>query len=821
MLITFGMFMDGAVWSPKTASLDEITCGPHGLLSFLEGRLGLDAVQATQAERIQEYLQKISIVNPTWSKRSFECDAWSTTIQLLSWRDELVMAGWDGKSGTSERLKALASIEACDSPLTLGEGDRLKNVLSALGDSVAFPNMEIELCTPRGYLPLLWRKTIEKLVSCGVTIQNTTFSHDIKAKCLCVKASDEMTLAKDFARYLSADDNSNVAVIVDGDTNLLDSVLHQFGFGAINHTESSRWRNSLQILPLWLEMLWKPFNPRTFLELLLLPVSPIRPTVARRLADVMRKTPGIGSEEWNEAWKLIDEDISKKEHGFYNDPATEIAKNHDLRNFLEKDCFQADNVVLGEEIIKRCDWMIKQLGVKVNEHPNIGIAISHAKTLKNLIDSSQEYNRIMLSRMVETVIGTGITGDGVAEVNKFTVYTHPGAVKHEFKTILWWNFTDKGHSNNTYWTKEETEAVPGLDLKTTELNTQAWRQAVSFATDHIIAFFPEHVTGEPTFIHPLADEIDFGEPMSSSSLVDGNGKWKLADRTLQLQETTRTIKPTDIQISPNGIMPRRALSYSQMSKLLTCPFRWFMDDYIDLKQTSILDMPSHPQMIGTLAHKVVELLYKENERLETDEASRRAGELFDELVPQMAAELLQNGKSIELKRIRDTLCTAINSLVTEINKRKLKVKGLEKEIHGTFRGMQFTGKIDMYLEDDTGNPFVIDMKWSNNYKKYDDMLEKDAALQLATYAWQLKPDDCNVQCTYYLFPKQEFCYRENAIWKNIWEKASQLWDNKMETIHKGTLEYGDPNEKDDMLKPECEYCKYAAICGREDENEND
>ena len=138
-----------------------------------------------------------------------------------------------------------------------------------------------------------------------------------------------------------------------------------------------------------------------------------------------------------------------------------------------------------------------------------------------------------------------------------------------------------------------------------------------------------------------------------------------------------------------------------------------------------------------------------------------------------------------------------------------------------FRGIDFTVKIDMYLEDDAGNPFVIDMKWSSNQNKYNKMLETDAALQLATYAWQLKPDDCDVQCTYYLFPKQEFCYKENAVWKNIWQKAGQLWDSKVETIHKGTLEYGDPNTKDDMLQPECEYCKYAAICGREDENEND
>ena len=146
MHITFGMFMDGAEWSSKTASLNEITCGPSGLLALLEGRLGLDGIHPTAAERISQYQQKISAVNPKWCQASFELDAWSTTTQLLSWRDELIMAGWDGKSGLSERLKALASIEACNLPFSPGEGDRLKNVLAAL-DDVTFPNMVMELCT--------------------------------------------------------------------------------------------------------------------------------------------------------------------------------------------------------------------------------------------------------------------------------------------------------------------------------------------------------------------------------------------------------------------------------------------------------------------------------------------------------------------------------------------------------------------------------------------------------------------------------------------------------------------------------------------------
>ena len=818
MQITFGMFMDGAEWSSKSASLDEITCGPNGLLVLLEGRLGLDGIHPTAAERISQYQQKISIVNPKWCQASFELDPWSTTKQLLTWRDELVLAGWDGKFGSSERLKALASIEACNSPLSPSEGDRLKNVLVAL-DSITFQNIAMDLCTLREHMPFLWRKTIEKLELCGAKIKDCPSSYDITAKCLCVKAPDEMTLAKDLARYLFAGDNSDVAVIADSDTHLLDGILHQFGFGAIGHQDASKWRDSLQILPLWLEILWKPFNPRIFLELLMLPISPIRPMVAKALADVMRQTPGIGSEEWNKAWKQIDEYIIKNEKRFYSDTAEEIAKIHELRHFLEEKCFRTEGNVSGTDIITRCDRMIENLRAKAQEDSGIATAISHATTLKQLIDSSANYDHITLSRILETVIGTGTKGDDQSEANGFTVYVHPGAVNKSFKTILWWNFTDHEQSAGTYWTQDEKTSVLGLDLSATERNTQAWKRALSFAQERVITFFPEKNLGEPAFIHPLADEILF-DMLPSSTFINETGRWRLADRTLQLQEMTKTIKPPDNKISANDIAPRRALSYSQMSKLLTCPFKWFMDDYIGLKQTSILDMPNNWIMIGTLAHKVVELLYKGNEHLETNEATERASKLFDQLVPQMAAELLQDGKTVELKRTRDTLCRAIKSLVTVINNQGLKVKGMEKEVGGTFKGMAFTGKIDLYLEDDAGKPFVIDMKWSSN-NKYKNMLEKDSALQLATYAWQLRPDDCDVQCAYYLFPKQEFNYITDSNWQYIWEKANRLWEERMKNMHKGILEYGNPKEKDAMLKSECEYCIYAAICGREDENEKD
>ncbi len=818
MHIIFGMDMDGAAWSHKEASLGEICCGPAGMLSLLEGRLGLDGVKATFPERINDYRQKIDAVRPSWCKASFSLDPWCTARQLLTWRDALVMSGWDGKAGTSERLEAMAAIEGAARPLAPGEPDRLKKVLTALS---GFPlTGKLELTTSKKHLPFLWQKAVESLEASGMAVIDSSRPRKCSAECIRVTAPNEMTLARDVARYLAAAadntaDNSNVAVIAEGDTRLLDGFLRQYGFGKIGRTQASRWRESLQILPLWLDLLWKPFNPTRFLELITLPVSPIRPSVSRMLANVLRKTPGIGSAEWNDAWKEFLERVRKNEQGYYGNPEEEISKVQALRDFLEHQCFKAEKTVPGTSIIGLCDQMTNRLGVEAKEHPAIGMAISHAATLKKLIDSAGEYDRITLARMLDSIIGSGTQENVTSEVTPFDVYSRPGAVRQAYKTIIWWNFVTQAPADNVYWTPDEIKAVPGLVPVESERAAEAWHRAVGFAEERIIAFTPGRRAGEEAFAHPLADEISFKE-MPSESLTDENGLWKLGDRTLQLQPLQSQNTHTDcaISISPNSIVPQRRLSYSQMSTLLACPFRWFLDDYIGLKQPSVLALPTGPQMIGTLAHKVVERLYKDTEPLDPETAERSAGKLFDELVPQMAAELLLDGRNVEKTRIKATLQRSIRELVSGINERDLLVKTTEKKLSGTFLGMKFIGYSDIYLEGRDGNAFVIDMKWSDS-KKYKDMVESHKALQLAAYAWLLRPEDFKVECAYYQFPKFEFHQKRGEDWGDIWEQATALWKQRMETLHGGRLELGDPDNDRQLVKPDCEYCEYASICGRE------
>ena len=835
------MDLDGAVWSDETVSMNTLICGPNSLLAWLEGRLGLRRPAISDAERLFAYRKKVELADSEWCRSSFKLDPIGTTKKLLAWRDELVMAGWDGKivSNASQRLQSLAAIEQAQTEDTFpgGIGDRIKAVLSAMQQGIF--QGELVLDTPKAFLPELWKQVVVKLHECGMTVSEKEMPPAPQNQRIVVEGSDEMVLAKELVRYLFAgtcEENRKVAVIAEGSTTLLDRALHQFGFGAIGHSEKSSRRPILQLIPLWLELLWKPFNPRTFLELLSLPVLPFSHFLARKLSKAVSNQPGIGGNEWDDAWK------NEK-----NEKEEETCK---WKDFLETDCFQAEKKVTGEKVVEWCSKLAGVLGRKAatdgaeSEVKEIRLALSDLKILQNILVPKEEYDKGSLARIVDLVLGEGNTAPGVqAEVTPFVVFSSPAAVSRPFDTILWWNFTSHGMQKDTEWSMEEKNAIPGLALNHAQATVTSWHRALNYATRHLIAFTPHRIAGDEAFQHSLADEFTFKDPkkpempydaekITPEKLVNGQGEWHLAGRSLELEKITPEPFQTQHMISPEiakDIQPR-SLSYSQLSTFLGCPFQWFLKKCLNLEKAPIESIATGNRMLGNLTHKVVETLFDEQKEWMPEEAYKQAGKLFDDLVPKMAAELLQPSSTLDKKRYKETLQKAIQHLVTEINARGLKVVETEKNIEGLKfqEDIPFSGRIDIYLEDAQKQPYVIDLKWSSSieYDLYRNKAPKDTppptvsnndkkrkALQLATYAWQLKPEDLAVKCAFYLFPKSElkegYFAKSGSDWNELWDEAKNLWKKKMAEMHEGNLECAANNDI-------CKYCDFNVICGREE-----
>src|SRR5580693_5741975 len=134
--ITFGLDLDGYQDLQPRDRFNESICGPQGFLRLLELRLGLASKPASAAGRIvqyREFLQNAASIKrlkrpaARFYTESFSKDPLAVAETLLRWRDELVLAGWDGSPdpGSSQRIRDLAEVEELAGPdLSPGFGDR-------------------------------------------------------------------------------------------------------------------------------------------------------------------------------------------------------------------------------------------------------------------------------------------------------------------------------------------------------------------------------------------------------------------------------------------------------------------------------------------------------------------------------------------------------------------------------------------------------------------------------------------------------------------------------------------------------------------------
>jgi len=77
-----------------------------------------------------------------------------------------------------------------------------------------------------------------------------------------------------------------------------------------------------------------------------------------------------------------------------------------------------------------------------------------------------------------------------------------------------------------------------------------------------------------------------------------------------------------------------------------------------------------------------------------------------------------------------------------------------------------------------------------------------------------KGNACDARCAYFLLPK--FLLLENEKkqnWPQLWGKASDSYQIRMEQIRNGQLSLTDPDTTQFLaLEAECTYCEYALLC---------
>lgn len=861
------MYLDGAEWSDAEASIGELRLGPAGMLGLLEGRLGLSAPETPPAIRINQYMARMEECNAdsVWFHKSFERDPWSTAQQLLSWRDELAEAGWQGAASekSPNRLKSLALLEKSKLPLAAGTGDRLCSVLETLNHASDIGIRLILLVEELESLPPVWQKIVNALEANGAEVEIVPKSPgDILDKdeaLVMMEANNEWEAAENLATWLAADAEANgdVGIICGTGTRLLDQAIAKRGLPALGRGESSRWRPYLQLLPLTLANLWKPIDIHRLVDLLSLPVGIVTRKEAFLLLKAISQEPGVGGEQWQEALKKIEEEYVKRE--LEKDPSAkpkklrEEAVKHaaDINGLLADNRYPETEGVPAIQVIDRC----YQAGARLRKHiagnPEIAIAMGHINTMLKLMDGKSVIKKTLLERMIDSVVESAPDDNEQTQLSAWHVYARPEHLAGSVKTLVWWGFVEPDNRGLTYWTNAERGelAAQGSPLEEhkaiRDREAAAQRRAVNLA-EKAILIYPKQMRGEDVGCHPLWDELTAGndeKPIASATSIVSNDNWEFAGRKTKFLKKDREIfeQPQERYQISKGLFKKPAkISPSQMKTMISCPLLWAVQYQAGIQPAAALVAPADHQMKGILCHKIASIVLSQPGMQENPRAAKKeAAKVYDEITPQIASELHLRGRAIENARLKEAMGEAIAVLAQYLNNSGLKVSLMEQEHLKDLPDKTIVrGRVDLVATDSQGKPFVVDLKWTSGLKKKEAEIEEGRALQLAAYAWILKPEDSaeEIGAGYFMLAQGEFI--GNDDFSAVWEKGIASWKKRASEINEGKLEaagiiWEKTKEAGDLTsymtiksvieqcgekgllyqESDCRYCNYRVLCG--------
>lgn len=864
MKITFGMHLDGSRWSNKQGTIGEIRTGPSGLLNIIEGQLGLTKPSVHPAIRISEYMDRISEINheSMWFHSSFIADPWSTSKQLLSWRDELVEAGLSRQMCLqgSPRLKCLNSLEKSDLPLSEGRPERLHKIINSLKKNMGLHISSIYLIEPLAMLPLTWQNLFHLLANNGIAIidYNETSSHPTRRlntntnspnnlklvqgalsgtklegglspsddSLILLSASNEWEAAQLIAIWLKSkpEVNDNVGIICGMDTHILDQALQSYNLPTLGRSTLSSNREIHQILPLVLAKLWEPIDINLLVELLSLNTSIFPSWVCGYLLRAISKEPGVAGMAWNEELDKIYQlrESYLLEQGDKNPAKHSKEYVEEIHSLLVEDRYSRKEGIPGDKLYERCQKLIDILAPRLDEEPVFREVANHARELGEISKKTSSIYPTTLSRMLESVIGSGsISYDKKEEASLWRVYDHPGQIVDSYEEIIWWGFNDNTGQGGSYWTIEEIRELTNLgvmleDKSTiTSIESLAWNNGFTKANSRFIGISIDSLKSEEVYHHPYFDEIlctaislvgpeneDFARECILRSSTDYyNTDTELLGRENPLRKVSKLdylpVAPT--HKVPFPIEDPSRLSFSSMKTMIECPFRWVLQYKLKLYLPENQTIPTGNQMIGNLCHRIVEEIYKNKSYINEEEAALEAGKLYDKLILSMASELLLEGKSLEKTRYKTSIVNAVRLLVKSINKYKLTVETtegkLESEVEFDLKGqltskvrsIPFIGYADLLLSDKAGKNYVLDLKWtsSSNYRRNE--IKEGEALQLASYSWLLKSTNhlAKVSSGYFMLAQGELLSDSPSLTDDVIESdypLAKVWDMGLDSM---------------------------------------
>ena len=858
--VVFDPDFDSGYWpgplAGREASAGEVWVGEAGLLGVLETLLGLGGRRISSRTRAAALVPALTATEGFWS-RSAEVDPIGSAKKLLDWRDQLRLAGWDGLEVKGyERLSALSRVTASCQP---GVPDRLEGIRNVLlRHSVDLEAIEIFEGIGEGLLA--WRKLFEALERVGVRcvlkkLETVSASGDLKlarTSPFTPKADGSLQLLRPEGPLQAADEvaaglaalPSLDSTIVIGADPVLDWALRRHGLPTVGCPGAVDDNVLLQVLPLALACLWSPPDPQRVLEFLTLPVGPLRKDVAFRLARALQEWPAVGSDDWV---KALEEALSKLETDEERSKVKEVLDSLlPLEGTAHGEPISVDRIRACAAFVQ--NWISRHVAAKADAVTDEWLqATRQVSTFREILEASglQSFSASQLGQLLAETLGE-VSGPFVFPGQAgLTLVGQPGGIVGSVRNVIWWAFRRESvlaFRSLPLSRLERTELTSrGVELPDPAARaaraTKRWRRPLEQVSSRMLLVSPRRGdNGDPSFPHPLWEELRAAMPTEADEV-------RLVRTQVQLPAGLRTTRPLRPVVSPKRVWTtadtiielRPKESPSSLEALIRCPLKWALTHSGKIKQGLSASVSDGDQLLGSVAHKILERTFLEGS-LEPEAVASRAVEIFDRDLPRMAAALYLPGSAGELRKARLAIEGAARFLAVRLKEGGYKVAAIETPLKRSFFGVEFEGRPDLILDPTT----VIDLKWSGRNFQIDH-LKTGTALQLAAYAFLASSpgNDQNLPPVgYFILMRHEMLAlnfgsipgattQAGPAIEETWAAFTAGVSERRKELEKGLLEARANPDADGLSSPEkdsledgaflldagCKFCKFDALCG--------
>lgn len=819
MLVRFGLHCDGQHAAPADTGVGEITVGPRGLLRLLESDLGVARAGTHAAEDVARYRSCLEEANDLtrFYHASFGVDPVGVAHTLLDWRRQWYLHGWDGTfpKHAPPRLGDMAAVEKLAAQrVPPGFGERIRRILALLDNWRTQVNA-FELLDPLEDLPPMWRRLARRLecrergLPAGGAAPPASDLGKLQAllsgqppealrgdgSLLVVRGTCRDVTAQAVAEALRGlDDPQRAVVIASRDGIVLDNALERVGLARAGFQHYSPFRAASQVVKLALALVWEPLDPHRLLQFLIHPLSPLPWKARTRLAQAVAAQPGIGGPEWRAAMGALGEDAA--ETAFWTAPERyPVAEGAPVAVLVER--------------VRRCAaWLGARLAAgdgdsEAGEQQAVfGAAYGQAAALARTLEQQRNAGvvriaKVEVDRLVDEVTRPLPDETTAAGAGHVPATQHPGNVSEPVDQVYWWDLIPARLDLTPTFSRQEYAALAaaGVELPTAEekiaTETRAWQRAVLNCRQRLVLVIHDDDDGAR---HPLwarvSDQLRcWAEARLDEALLQGRAEAmrQLAIPTLPLQARPLPPKRRWWRIDA-PLPPPEKESYSSLAKAYYHPHQWALDYHARLRGSRITGVADGPLLYGSLAHRLFERFFAENESWRTlgeAEAQRWLGATLDDLIEKEGAVLLEHGRGVDRQQVTTTLERCLFRLLEHLQRGDVARATSEQEMEKAFAGGVLRGYADLVLERDDGARAVLDAKWgSEPFRRTE--IEQGQHLQLAVYGFLLQEDDRWPASGYYIVTTGNVLAAEPGFFPEAWnsakaESAHAIWRRSLAT----------------------------------------